>query len=70
MIKAPFTDEKVKELNEYQSSRRMHPYTCDRKAPECEVNQEPRDRSKDGVLIATKEGWICPCGKYKQNWCH
>lgn len=65
-----FTPEKVKELNERQKNGMLHPYTCDRKAKECETNKIPRDCSKDGVLIATTEGWICPCGKYKQNWSH
>lgn len=69
-VNTPFSEEHVKKLNEYQNSGRFHPYTCDRKAETCEVHQEPRDYSKDGVLIATTEGWICPCGKYKQNWAH
>ncbi len=65
-----FTPEKIKELNEYQQNGKYHPYTCDRNHEECEVNIVPRDYSKDGVLIATEEGWICPCGKYKQDWSH
>lgn len=24
----------------------------------------------EGILIATKEGWVCPCGYYKQDWAH
>lgn len=67
---SPWTDEEIKDLNDYQKHGLFHPYTCDRKAPECEVNQTPRDFSKDGVLIATKEGWVCPCGKYTQDWYH
>lgn len=63
-----FSPEVVAELNERQNNSQLHPYTCDRNAPECEVNQTPRNYSKDGVLIATENGWICPCGKYKQNW--
>ncbi len=23
-----------------------------------------------GTLTATTEGWVCPCGKYKQDWAH
>lgn len=65
-----FTPEKVIELNQHQKNEIFHPYTCDRQAKECEVNITPRDYSKDGVLIATEYGWICPCGKYKQNWFH
>lgn len=55
-------------LNQQQVSGKFHPYTCDRSHPDCEVNKQPRDFSKDGVLIATKDGWICPCGNYKQSF--
>lgn len=65
-----WTKEEVDKLNKYQFEGKMHPYTCDRRAPECEVKQTPRDYYKDGILIATEDGWICPCGKYKQNWYH
>ena len=70
MIKAPFTKEQINKLNEYQTSGKFHPFTCGRNHIECEVNKTPRDYEKDGVLIATEEGWICPCGKYRQNWAH
>jgi hypothetical protein len=63
-----FTPEEVERLNKEQKRNDRHPYTCDRKAKECEVNQKPRDHEKDGVLIATENGWICPCGKYKQDY--
>lgn len=56
----------ISDLNMEQNSGHIHPYTCDRNATECEVNAIPRDYSKDGVLLATKYGWICPCGKYTQ----
>lgn len=64
----PWSDEVIKDLEVRQANQMMHPYTCDRRSPECEVNMKPRDYSKDGVLIPTKDGWVCPCGKYKQNW--
>jgi hypothetical protein len=65
-----WSKEEVDRLNQSQKSRLVHPYTCDRGHPDCEVNQRPRDYSKDGILIATEQGWICPCGNYKQNWYH
>lgn len=65
-----FTPEKVIELNKQQKNGLYHPYTCDRNSDECEIKIKPRDYSKDGVLIATTDGWICPCGKYKQDWFH
>jgi hypothetical protein len=66
----PWTKEKIDELNATQKSGKFHPYTCDRKSEKCEVNISPRDYTKDGVLIATEEGWICPCGNYRQNLSH
>ena len=69
-----FTEEQVKELNEYQKSGRFHPYTCGRNGKNCEIKvdlkNETRDWAKDGVLIATTNGWVCPCGEYTQDWAH
>ena len=62
------TPEEVERLNKEQKRNDRHPYTCDRRSKECEVNQTPRDYKKDGVLIATENGWVCPCGKYKQDY--
>jgi hypothetical protein len=61
-IYAPFTDEQVQKLNESQKSITMHPFTC--MGTFC-------DRGKaenEGILIATNQGWICPCGQYTQNY--
>lgn len=54
LIYTPWTEEQVKNLNNYQKREDVHEYTCGycRKA-----------------LIATKDGWICVCGKHKQDWC-
>lgn len=68
MTKAPFTDKDVLEFNKHQKSNLFHPYTCSRKPKECETKTTPRDFSKDGVLTATRDGLICPCGKFKQDW--
>ena len=69
-IKTPFSSEQVKNLNKFQESGEFHPFTCDRSFEECEVNKVPRDFSKDGILIATEKGWVCPCGRYTQDWAH
>jgi hypothetical protein len=61
-------DEEIDKLNDHQKSGRFHPLTCDRKADECEVRSDPRDYSKDGVLVATSTNWVCPCGKYTQPY--
>lgn len=64
-INAPFTEEQVRQLNESQEKSYMHPYTC------MSYNGCKRsEQTNEGTLIATIEGWVCPCGKYKQNWAH
>ena len=76
-INAPFTDEQVKNLNDYQTKGRFHPFTCcsPESIPECtragkEVDGEYVKGTSEGLLVASNEGWVCPCGKYKQNWAH
>lgn len=65
-MKNTFTEEQVKHLNEQQQSGKVHPYTCDRSSMNCQV----RFNEGDGILLATTDGWICPCGNYKQKWAH
>lgn len=73
-MEKPWSQEYVDILNANQNNTRFHPYTCGggNKGinPKCERQQVPIDWSKEGKLIATKDGWICPCGEYKQNWAH
>lgn len=72
-IKAPFTQEQVDKLNEFQKLGKFHPFTCcspdifdcKRKKDEGETPEE-----RQGILIASNEGWICPCGKYQQDWAY
>jgi rubrerythrin len=52
-IQAPWPDEFVDQLNENQHNGKYPPYVCDK----CE-----------GVMIATKDGWICPKCNHKQDW--
>lgn len=61
-INAPFSAYEVEKLNKYQQNPKYHPFTC-----------SSSDRSKclhEGKLEATVDGWVCPCGEYKQNWAH
>ncbi len=56
-IQAPFTEDQVKSLNEYQPSGVFHPFTCGGK--NCRND-----------LVATEAGWKCPdpnCD-YTQDW--
>lgn len=67
-VTAPFTDEQVASLKLFQQSG-FHPFTCcstDNEGNHCERNKQPNS----GALIPTNEGWVCPCGKYTQDWAH
>lgn len=59
-IYAPFTPEQVTNLNEYQSSGLMHPFTC----------ADRDDHNGVDILIATESGWHCPFCDYTQSWAH
>lgn len=64
-ITAPFTPEQVKKLQQWQNTLSFHPFTC------CSHEGCERGEDKDGgVLVPSTEGWICPCGKYTQDWAH
>jgi len=54
----PWSDEKVTRLNKHQKDGRFHPYTCPGNYKVCENQRE---------LVATTNGWVCQCGKYKQK---
>jgi len=56
---APWTDEQVANLNEYQQRGMFHPFTCQCPHP-------------GRVLVAERDGWKCPNGKcgHKQTWAH
>lgn len=83
-IFAPFTDEQVKLLKGWQSGEATfetiigesgpnpltlmappHPFTCCSHEG-CDRQSQPNQ----GTLIPSKDGFICPCGKYTQKWCH
>lgn len=57
------TQEQIENFIHNQQSRKIHPLTCDRVAPECEVNQ----KKGEGILLPKDGQIICPCGKYIQN---
>ena len=57
---APWTDEQVKNLNDYQASGVIHPFTGERKPDGDET-----------ILIATREGWVeQESGPVVQTWAH
>lgn len=65
-IKAPWTPVQVAMLKVWQSGVvGGHPFTC------CSHQGcERQQRADEGILIPTTEGWTCPCGNWKQDWCH
>jgi hypothetical protein len=63
-IKSPFTDEQIEELNKYQHSGKFHPFTCGGN------RTDEKHLDGEGILVATKQGWICPYCDYTQDWAH
>lgn len=61
-VRAPFTVRQVAALNDWQASGRFHPFTCGKRD----------DHQSEGVLVATREGWVCeePGCDYTQDWAH
>ena len=62
--KAPFTEEQVAAINNYQKNAPFHPFTC------CGHACDRSEREDEGLLIATLDGLVCPCGKWTQDWVH
>ncbi len=81
-VYAPFTDEQVELLKAWQEGRvtmraevgtetviafnvTPHPFTC------CSYEGcKRREKPNEGALMPSTDGWICPCGKYTQDWAH
>jgi hypothetical protein len=60
IVEAPWTDDQVKSLNEYQKSGVIHPFTG---------NNELAPDDSDNILVATTDGWISEVDpEYHQNW--
>jgi hypothetical protein len=63
IVYAPFTDDQVRQCNDYQLSGIFHPFTCGR-------THEDDVAGEDHILRLTPRGWVCPdkdCG-YEQDW--
>lgn len=69
-IHAPFTDEQVRVLGQWQEGRGIHPFTCGGEHPRAGAAVDAIV-TRAVVLIPTNEGWLCPegCG-YTQTWAH
>lgn len=58
-VTAPFTEEQVRNLNAFQFTMNLHPFTCG-----------TNSRHNGGRLIARTEGWFCPDCDHTQDWAH
>ena len=58
MIKAPFNDEQIRSINEFQHCNYFHPFTC--------------ANDSNHVLVAYNAGLMCPNNdcKYTKEWVH
>lgn len=61
IVRAPWTESQVENLNIYQNIGIMHPFTC---------GKRDNLHEKGDLLVATTEGWICPSCDYTQDWAH
>lgn len=73
-INTPFSDDQVDKLNNFQKQGQFHPFTCcsPPEIKECYRANNIGDtwEENEGILKATNDGWVCPCGKYTQKWAH
>lgn len=72
---APWTDEQVKNLNDYQEAGAFHSFTCSACRDNPKNHQyDPKFECSilvgDFPLTATNTGWICNSCNYTQNWAH
>jgi hypothetical protein len=71
-ILAPWSNDQVDKLNEFQTCGRMHPFTCGSGHRSDMRHSAIADalNSDLGQLIATRQGWVCPACSYAQHWAH
>lgn len=76
-IRPPWTRKQVDALNRYQIQGNAHPFTCPNRGDDAHESGKTIDGSGltvalpyRGNLIATADGWVCPCCTYRQDWAH
>ena len=66
-----FTEAEVESLNAFQKSGVFHCFTCGNNRMDEVHSAYQKEHGCDyGQLIATTQGWICPCCEYRQGWAH
>ena len=66
IIHAPFNEEQVKNINEYQTDGMMHPFTC----PCDHDDGAETEHIAEHLLIADKKRLYCGDCDYEQFWVH
>jgi hypothetical protein len=61
---APWTDDEVEALRNWQDNDRVHPFTC----PRCPSTLQDGFSAND--LYPTNQGWRCRTCDYTQDWAH
>lgn len=61
-VKAPFTDEQLKNINDWQNCGLAPPLKCGGSAYCQRKGKHPR------ILFPTQDGLVCSCCIYKQDW--
>jgi hypothetical protein len=64
-IAAPWSDEQVIKLNDYQQCGWVHGYTCVNRG-----NPSHFGTGSEGLLEARNDGWHCDVCGYHQTWAH
>lgn len=64
---APWTQEQVESLNDFQTSGAFHPFTCGQCRDTLGTGSWP-EPINERLLVATQAGWTCPTCDYTQNW--
>ena len=66
LVRAPWNETQVRNLNARQQDEHRHPYTCGTKDKHSLLLQG----NKDTTLVAKADGWHCPNCDYTQDWAH
>jgi hypothetical protein len=70
---APWTEDEVDKLNQYQRCSWVHPFTCGGERGDWAHRQRALENyplEDYGQLVATPLGWVCPTCGYTQTWAH
>lgn len=80
-VRAPWTPDQVVALKRWQERGDVHEFTCP--GPDCRPARarEGADEAGGDMVIApapcpsrnlipTPDGWVCACGRYRQDWAY